>query len=90
MPMLYRILGSLALLFIIVTTIVFSFGILFIGATIASLYGIYRYYLGKRKPKSFGKGAWESPRGTSRSHYPREVIDMPTEIIDRTDENYRS
>lgn len=90
MPMLYRILGSLALLFILVTTVVFSFGVLFVGAAIAGLYGIYRYYLGKKKWKRFGQGTWENPRGTSRNHYPSEVIDMPTEIVDRTDENYRS
>ncbi|TGE33115.1 hypothetical protein [Desulfosporosinus sp. Sb-LF] len=49
MPKLYKILGSLALLFFIVTAVIASFGILLVAAAGASVFGIYRYYLTKKR-----------------------------------------
>jgi hypothetical protein len=95
LPRLYRILWSLVILFLIVTTVIFSFGMLVVGAAVASLYGLYRYYFGKNKK---GSGPFiltfktrthtPPPHSQSQSHNPRgytsgEVIDMPVETLDR-------
>ena len=77
MPRLYQILGSLAILFIIVTTVIFSFGLLFVGAALASLYGLYHYYFGKKRPKNNFKS-----KTTPKGYTSGEVIDMPVEISD--------
>jgi hypothetical protein len=90
MPKLYRILWSLAILIILVTTIIFSVGILFVGAAVTGLYGIYRYYFGKKKSRNFNTRSKESPKESSNGYYPGEVIDMPTEFIDKPNENYRN
>lgn len=76
MPKLYKILWSLAILFIVITMIVFSFGALFVGAITLSLYGIYRHYFPKKKfPKS-------QPR--SEKYTFGEVIDIKSEVIHQT------
>ena len=77
MPRLYQILWSLVILFIIVTTVIFSFGILLVGAALASLYGLYRYYFGNKKVKNNFK-----TKTTPRGYTSGEVIDMPVEISD--------
>ena len=81
----YKILWSLAVLFIIVTTITFTFGLILIGVAMASLLGIYRYYLTKKSSRNFK--AW--PKGFSSD----EIIDIPTETVhpkikDRNYEKY--
>lgn len=76
MPKLYKILWSLAILFIIVTAITFTFGLIVVGAVIASLFGTYRYYLTRKRSRN--TKAW--PRGFSSG----EIIDIPTEIVHKT------
>lgn len=76
MPKLYKILWSLVILFIIVTAITFTFGLILVGAAIASLFGIYRHYLSKKRPRNFK--VW--PKGFSSC----EIIDMPTETVHQT------
>ena len=73
MPKLYKLLWSLAILFIIVTAITFTFGLILVGAVIASLFGTYRYYLTRKRSRNFK--AW--PRGFSSG----EIIDMPSSSI---------
>jgi len=73
MSKLYKFLWSLAVLFIIVTTITFTFGLILIGVAMASLLGIYRYYLTKKSLRKFK--AW--PKGFSSN----EIIDIPTETV---------
>ena len=69
MPKLYKILLSLAMLFIIVSIIVFSFAIISVGVAIASLFGVYRYYFAKmRTTKKFTM----KPKGYTSV----EVIDL--------------
>lgn len=53
MRKLYKILLSLATLFIIVSIIVFSFTIILAGVAIAGLFGVYRYYFAKMRTKKF-------------------------------------
>ena len=69
----YRILWFLAVIFVIVTTITFTLGIVLVGATIAGLFGIYRYYLSKKRTKHLK--VW--PKGFSSC----EVIDIQPEMI---------
>jgi len=45
----YKLLGTLALLGIVVTAVILSFGILIVGAVAASVFGIYRYYLTRKR-----------------------------------------
>ncbi|GAB6154412.1 hypothetical protein JCM17380_31620 [Desulfosporosinus burensis] len=71
-----KALWSLAILFIIVTTVVFSFGIMLVGAALASLYGIYKYYFGKKPSSKFKQRPQEYMFG--------EVIDIKAEVIDQT------
>ena len=62
----YRILWSLAILCILVTTVVFSMGIILVGAIGVSLIGVYRYYLAKKRIKVC----------TTRPYVSGEVIDV--------------
>lgn len=71
-----KALWSLAILFIIGTTIVFSFGIMLVGAALASLYGIYKYYFGKKRSSKFKQRPQEYMFG--------EVIDIKAEVMDQT------
>lgn len=72
-----KTLWSLVILFFIVTTVVFSFGIMLVGAALASLYGIYRYYFGKKRTSKFKMRHQEYMFG--------EVIDIKAEVIDDSD-----
>jgi hypothetical protein len=76
---LYRILWSLVILFIIVTTVIFSFGILLVFAAVGSLYGLYRYYFGKKRSGRF------TSKTTPRGYASGEIIDMPVENTDKPD-----
>lgn len=82
MPKLYKILWALAILFIIVTAITFTLGLLLVGAVIASLFGIYSYYLTRKRVRNFK--TW--PKGFSSD----KIIDIPTEMVHQTikDRNY--
>ncbi|HWQ42254.1 MAG TPA: hypothetical protein VN456_09500 [Desulfosporosinus sp.] len=62
----YRFLWSLAILFILVTTVVFSMGIILVGAIGASVFGIYRYYLTKKRTRE----------GAIKPYISGEVIDI--------------
>ncbi len=73
MSKVYKILWSIAILFIVVTTIIFTFGLILVGAVVVSLFGIYRYYLMKKSSRNFK--AW--PKGFSSA----EIIDIPTETV---------
>ena len=67
-----KILWTLVIVFIIVTTVVFSFGILLVGAALASLYGIYRYYFRRKRSSNFQVRPQEFG----------EVVDIKAEVID--------
>lgn len=69
-----KILWTLVIVFIIVTTVIFSFGILLVGAALASLYGIYRYYFGRKRSSNFKVRPQEFMFG--------EVVDIKAEVID--------
>lgn len=71
-----KILWSLVTLSIIVATVIFSFGILLIGAVAASLFAIYRNYFRKKPPNTFKVKPQEYTFG--------EVIDIKAEVIDQT------
>jgi len=47
----YRILWSLVILGILVTTVVFSMGIILVGAIGVSVFAIYRYFLTKKRTR---------------------------------------
>jgi hypothetical protein len=66
MRKLYRVLWYLAILSILVTTVVFSMGIILVGTIGASVFGIYRYYLTKRKTREY----------TIRPYFSGEIIDI--------------
>ncbi len=74
MQRLYKFLGSLAILLIIVTTVIFSFGLILVAAAVMSLLGIYRYYFIKRKSREF----------KTRPYTHVEVIDLQAEVINKT------
>lgn len=74
MQKLYKILWSLAILLIIVTTVIFSFGFILVAAAVVSLLGIYRYYFMKRRSREF----------KTRPYTYVEVIDLQTEVIHET------
>lgn len=97
MPLLYRILWSLAIIFAVIATVVFSIWIVIIGAVLYALYRIYLYFVLK---KGFGKGKtgqrgpihfkvysnYTGPNQSGRPNSPRgfangEVIDMPAEEV---------
>lgn len=67
-----KILWTLAIVFVIATTVIFSFGILLVGAALASVYGIYRYYFGGKKSSNFKVRPQEFG----------EVVDIKAEVID--------
>lgn len=73
MPKLYRILGLVVVLCILVTTITFAFGFFLIIAAAASLVGLYRYYILK---KGYQKSKIKSK---SKGYSSGEIIDMPVE-----------
>lgn len=74
MQKLYKILWSLALLLIIVTTVIFSFGLILVAAAVVSLLGIYRYYFMKKRSREF----------KTRPYTYVEVIDLQAEVIHET------
>lgn len=83
MSKLYKILGFIVALFILVTTITFTFGFILVGAAVLSLWGIYRYYFTKKTfaKKNFRSGKMGSrPQGYSTG----EIIDMPDQEDQRT------
>ncbi|KUO76022.1 MAG: hypothetical protein APF81_15955 [Desulfosporosinus sp. BRH_c37] len=74
MQKLYKILWSLAILLIIVTTVIFSFGFILVVVAVASLFGIYRYFFMKKKSREF----------ETRPYTHGEVIDLQAEVIHET------
>lgn len=56
----YKILWSAAILFFIVTALVVSFGLLLVGAAGAGLFGIYRYYLVRKRLRELSKRPYAS------------------------------
>ena len=74
MQKLFKVLWSLALLLIIVTTVIFSFGFILVAAAVVSLLGIYRYYLLKRRSRKF----------KTKPYTYGEIIDLQTEDINET------
>lgn len=77
-----KILWTFTIVFVIVTTVIFSFGILLVGAALASLYGIYRYYFGGKQTSHIKVRPQESMFG--------EVIDIKAEVIDIKEEEIKS
>lgn len=71
-----KILWSLVTLFMIVVTVIFFFWVFLIGAAVASLFTIYRYYFRKKPPSRFKERPQDSMFG--------EVIDIKAEVIDQT------
>jgi len=51
MPKFYKFMWSLAIICILLTTVVFSMGIIFVGAIAASLFGVYRYFLTNKRTR---------------------------------------
>ncbi|MCB8814494.1 hypothetical protein [Desulfosporosinus shakirovi] len=77
MPKLNRILWSLAILFIVITTVIFSFVIILVGAATLSLYGLYRHYFPKKKfPKHHNSRSQVYTFG--------EIIDVKSEVVHDT------
>ncbi|MFZ3132969.1 MAG: hypothetical protein WA125_18130 [Desulfosporosinus sp.] len=74
MQILYKVLWSLTLLLIVVTTIVFSFGFIIVLAAVGSLLGIYRYYFRRRRSSEL----------RTRPYPYGEVIDLQAEVIQET------
>lgn len=83
MPRLYQILWSLGILFIIVTTVIFSFWIFVLGAVLVSLYRLYHYFIGRKRPSKFQGNTTPRENMPPRGYSSGEVIDMPVEILDR-------
>jgi len=76
MPRLNRILWSLAILIIVITTIIFSFSVLFVGAAMLSLYGVFRHYFPKKKLSKHNK--------RSQMYTFGEIVDIKPEVIHQT------
>lgn len=74
MQKLYRILWSLAILLIIATAVIFSFGLILVAAAVVSLSGIYHYYFRKRRSREV----------KTRPYTNVEVIDLQSEVIHET------
>ena len=74
MQKLYKILWSLAVLLIIVTIVIFSFGFIIVAVTAVSLFGIYRAYFRKRHSREF----------KARPYINGEIIDLHAEVIHET------
>lgn len=70
-----KILWSLVILFLTVTTVIFSFGIILIGAVAAGLFAIYSNYLRKKRSSRF--------KVTPQKYVFGEVIDIKAEVIDQ-------
>ncbi|MDP4126489.1 MAG: hypothetical protein Q8912_06075 [Bacillota bacterium] len=60
MQKLYKALWSLAILVIIVTALMFSLGVILIGVMAASVFGVYRYYLAKRRLRVYNMKPYTS------------------------------
>jgi len=73
MPKLYKILWSFMILFIILTLITFTFGLILVSAAIVGVLGIYRYYLVRRRSRNIS--SWPKKYSTC------EIIDIPSETI---------
>lgn len=73
MPKLSKILWTLIILCFVVTVITFAFGLVIVGAVIFSLIGVYRYYLARKRSRSFTP--WQ--RGFSSG----EIVDIRSETI---------
>lgn len=71
---LYQILGSLIILLIIVTTVIFSFGFVLVIAALVSLLGVYRYFVIKKRTREF----------KTRPYAHGEIIDLQAQVIDET------
>ncbi len=74
MQKLYQILWSLAILIIIVSTIIFSFGFILVAAAVVSLVGIYRHFLMKKRTREF----------KTKPYIYGEIIDLQSEVIKET------
>lgn len=74
MQTLYRIIWSLAVLLIIVTTVIFSFGFILVAAAVLSLLGVYRHYSMKKKLREC----------KTRPYSYGEVIDLQAEVVHET------
>lgn len=70
-----KILWSLVILFLTVTTVIFSFGIILIGAVAVGLFAIYSNYLRKKRSTRF--------KVTPQKYMFGEVIDIKAEVIDQ-------
>jgi hypothetical protein len=66
MSKLYRVLWYFAILCILVAAVVFSMGIILVGAIGVSVFSIYRYYLTKRRTREC----------TIRPYVSGEIIDI--------------
>lgn len=55
MQIIYKLLWSFAILFIIITAIILSLGFIIAAAMMVGLYGIYRYFIMKRERRKFKK-----------------------------------
>ena len=76
----YKVLWSIAILFIVVTTIIFSFGFILVAAAVVSLYGIYRHYFTKGRSRQF----------KTKRYSAGEIIDLQAEEIHETIESKKS
>lgn len=56
----HKILWTLAVLFMIMTALVVSFGLVLVGAAGAGSFGIYRYYLRRKRLREFSKRPYSS------------------------------
>ena len=74
MQKLYKILWSIAILLIIITTVIFSFGFILVAAVVVSLLGVYRYYFMKRRFREF----------KTRPYSHVEIIDVHSQVVDET------
>lgn len=77
MPKLSRILWTIVILCIAISTVIFSFGILLVGAVMLSVYGLYRHYFPKkRRPPIYHTRTQMYTFG--------EVIDLKSEVVHET------
>jgi len=74
MPKLSKILWLITILFIAISTLIFSFGIVLVGAVMLSLYGIYRHYFPKKR-------RYTITRNRSQMYTFGEVIDLKPEVM---------
>ena len=74
MPKLTKILWSLAILLIVITTIIFSFGVILVGAVVVSIYGLYRHYFPNKRFAKY--------KTTPKQYNFGEVIDVKSEVVD--------